>query len=224
MADLDSAEDVHEGLRELGPGERVFAAAAFPVMLVVTVGGSIAVIQRGADPIALTAPFIAFNYLFLAVAERVVAWHRSWGHDRGDLWTDIGLFVVNSMTGGVLTPLFLVAAGLAAASLSSAVGAQLWPTDWPLLTQLALALVLAELWEYSFHRAMHEIPWLWRFHATHHSSPRLYWLNSVRFHPIDLFDLGQQPLLTGLPPLPGPWCRDEPQQGPAGIDTREARC
>jgi sterol desaturase/sphingolipid hydroxylase (fatty acid hydroxylase superfamily) len=50
--------------------------------------------------------------------------------------------------------------------------------------------VLAELWEYSFHRAMHEVPWLWRFHATHHSAPRLYWLNAIRFHPIDLFVAG----------------------------------
>ena len=34
---------------------------------------------------------------------------------------------------------------------------------------------------------MHEVPWLWRFHATHHSAPRLYWLNAGRFHPLDLF-------------------------------------
>jgi sterol desaturase/sphingolipid hydroxylase (fatty acid hydroxylase superfamily) len=48
-------------------------------------------------------------------------------------------------------------------------------------------LLVGELFEYGFHRAMHEVPGLWRFHATHHSAPRLYWLNSVRFHPIDLF-------------------------------------
>ena len=59
-----------------------------------------------------------------------------------------------------------------------------------LLAQLPLALVVAELVEYSFHRLMHEVPWLWRFHATHHSAPRLYWLNAARFHPIDLFLVG----------------------------------
>jgi sterol desaturase/sphingolipid hydroxylase (fatty acid hydroxylase superfamily) len=37
---------------------------------------------------------------------------------------------------------------------------------------------------------MHEVPWLWRFLATHHSAPRLYWLNAARFHPIDLFAVG----------------------------------
>ena len=28
---------------------------------------------------------------------------------------------------------------------------------------------------------------MWRFHAVHHSAPRLYWLNAGRFHPIDSF-------------------------------------
>jgi sterol desaturase/sphingolipid hydroxylase (fatty acid hydroxylase superfamily) len=27
---------------------------------------------------------------------------------------------------------------------------------------------------------------LWRFHATHHSAPRLYWLNASRFHFVDI--------------------------------------
>jgi sterol desaturase/sphingolipid hydroxylase (fatty acid hydroxylase superfamily) len=176
--------------RELGPRERVFAALAFPLMLVVTVGGSIVVVQGGGDPIVRTAPFIFLAYLFLAIAERVVPWHRSWLHDRGDLRTDVGLFALNSAIGGVAAPVILTTTAAAASGLSGALGAPVWPTHWPLGGQLALALVIGELWEYSFHRAMHEVPWLWRFHATHHGAPRLYWLNSVRFHPIDLWVVG----------------------------------
>ena len=78
---------------------------------------------------------------------------------------------------------------------TTAAGAGLWPTTWPLIPQLALALVVAELVEYSLHRAMHEVPWLWRFHATHHSAPRLYWLNAARFHPVDLFLVGSVKLV-----------------------------
>ena len=59
-----------------------------------------------------------------------------------------------------------------------------------LFRSLALALFVAEFVEYWFHRMMHELPWLWRIHATHHSAPRLYWLNAARFHPIDLFLVG----------------------------------
>ena len=50
----------------------------------------------------------------------------------------------------------------------------------------ALALVIGELGQYWVHRMQHEVPWLWRFHALHHSAPRLYWLNAARFHPFDI--------------------------------------
>ena len=50
-----------------------------------------------------------------------------------------------------------------------------------------LALVLAELGHYLFHRLSHENPLVWRLHAAHHSAPRLYWLNATRFHVLDLF-------------------------------------
>ena len=85
---------------------------------------------------------------------------------------------------------------LAGAAASEAFGSELWPSTWPWVAQLALALLLAELGEYGFHRAMHEVPWLWRLHATHHSAPRLYWLNAARFHPIDLLVVT---VLKGIP-------------------------
>ena len=40
--------------------------------------------------------------------------------------------------------------------------------------------------EYWGHRLMHEVPMLWRLHATHHSPKRLYFLNAARFHPLDV--------------------------------------
>jgi len=63
----------------------------------------------------------------------------------------------------------------------------LWPSEWPLIAQLLLALVIGEIGTYWIHRLMHENALLWRFHAAHHSAPRLYWLNAGRFHPLDLF-------------------------------------
>ena len=46
-------------------------------------------------------------------------------------------------------------------------------------------MLIGELPGYWVHRWQHEYDWLWRFHATHHSAPRLYWLNAARFHPVD---------------------------------------
>ncbi len=42
---------------------------------------------------------------------------------------------------------------------------------------------------------LHEIPWLWRFHAPHHSANRLYWFNALRFHPLDILLVGPVKLL-----------------------------
>jgi sterol desaturase/sphingolipid hydroxylase (fatty acid hydroxylase superfamily) len=164
--------------------------AGFPGALGLTFWGFFALMGAGWDPVQATGPPIAAHYTFLALAERWLPWHRSWLHSRGDLRTDVGLFALNGAMGGVVGPALLVGATALGAAISARWGGSLWPGDWPLLLQLPLALVVAELVEYSFHRAMHEVPWLWRFHATHHSAPRLYWLNAVRFHPVDLFLVG----------------------------------
>jgi len=50
---------------------------------------------------------------------------------------------------------------------------------------LPLAWVVVELFAYWPHRWLHEVPWLWRLHATHHSPERLYWLNATRAHPLE---------------------------------------
>jgi sterol desaturase/sphingolipid hydroxylase (fatty acid hydroxylase superfamily) len=178
------------GLRPLRGLERVFAVAGFPVALAVALGGAILLTRAGAAPLLALVAMITLHYTFLALAERHVPWHRSWLHDRGDLRTDIALFVTNSLVGGAAAGALLAAVAVLAGWLAAGVGFGLWPSEWPILAQLPLALVVAELVEYSVHRAMHEVPWLWRLHATHHSAPRLYWLNSVRFHPIDLFLVG----------------------------------
>ena len=57
-------------------------------------------------------------------------------------------------------------------------------------------LLSADFLRYWLHRAAHEISWLWRFHALHHSPGKLYWLNVGRFHPVDK---GLQFLLDALP-------------------------
>ena len=61
-----------------------------------------------------------------------------------------------------------------------------WPHRWPVLAQAALMLLSADFLRYWLHRGSHEwSPWLWRFHAVHHSPPKLYWVNVGRFHPLE---------------------------------------
>ncbi len=55
----------------------------------------------------------------------------------------------------------------------------------PWWLQLIEAQVIAEVGGYWGHRLAHEIPFLWRFHAIHHSSEQLDWLAAARVHPVD---------------------------------------
>jgi sterol desaturase/sphingolipid hydroxylase (fatty acid hydroxylase superfamily) len=55
----------------------------------------------------------------------------------------------------------------------------------PVWLQVVEATVLCDLCVYWWHRLCHEVPWLWRFHAVHHSVEHLDWLAAHREHPLD---------------------------------------
>ncbi len=63
---------------------------------------------------------------------------------------------------------------------------QTWVSSQPIWLQFVEALVLADLFAYGAHRLFHEVPWLWRFHAIHHSSEHLDWLAGSRLHIVDI--------------------------------------
>jgi len=54
---------------------------------------------------------------------------------------------------------------------------------WP---QLLLCILCADLVQYCTHRAYHEVPFLWRFHAVHHSAKTMDWLAGSRQHMAEL--------------------------------------
>jgi sterol desaturase/sphingolipid hydroxylase (fatty acid hydroxylase superfamily) len=54
---------------------------------------------------------------------------------------------------------------------------------WPL--QVAEVVVLSDFLIYWAHRLQHRVPFLWRFHAVHHSAEHLDWLAAHREHPLD---------------------------------------
>ena len=67
----------------------------------------------------------------------------------------------------------------------------------PIGIRLAAALVVGEFGFYWGHRWSHEIPFLWKFHALHHSAEQLDWLVNTRAHPVDMIFTR----LCGLVPL-----------------------
>jgi|ERR1035437_6439845 sterol desaturase/sphingolipid hydroxylase (fatty acid hydroxylase superfamily) len=52
----------------------------------------------------------------------------------------------------------------------------------PAWARFALALLLFDVWMYFWHWLNHRVPFLWRFHRTHHSDPRMDVTTANRFH------------------------------------------
>ncbi len=134
---------------------------------------------------AIVLPLLS-AIVFVGVSERIFPFRHGWNRARGDVGVDLAFGFTDSIVERVIQIVLAPAAVAVGGWLSGHVQTWLWPTPWPLLIQLLIALVFAEFFKYWGHRFMHEWDGLWRFHAVHHSVPRLYWLNASRFHPVDI--------------------------------------
>jgi len=115
---------------------------------------------------------------------------------RRAVWTDIGYYFLNSLL--LSTLLILPMAGIAW-GMHAVVPATLLGLagGLPFGQRVVLSLVVGEFGYYWVHRAMHQVPLLWNFHAVHHSAEQIDWLVSTRAHPVDLV-LGR---LSGFIPM-----------------------
>lgn len=112
---------------------------------------------------------------------------KMWPHKKEQailrpLWRlDLRFFTVNHL----LISAFLIAANtIAHKSFGWAVYEPLRATvgGWPVWAQFCAALVAADFAQYWTHYAYHRVPWLWNFHAVHHSVEHMDWLAGSRLH------------------------------------------
>ena len=151
---------------------------SYPAVFGGTAAGMIWLLYDGA-PYWPTTPIIAaIGILAVAILERLKPFRESWLEDHQDTWTDLIHLIVNlSIIQFTATVLSLLGDWVPDT-------ARVFPTSLPLWCQLILVAVILDFSLYSMHRVSHHIPWLWRLHAPHHSSERLYWMNGERRHPL----------------------------------------
>jgi len=130
----------------------------------------------------LSAGVAAF---FILLHETFVPAREDWRPKASDVAND-GLFLALVQ---VALPLILRALALVLvvwlATSDDAPLAAFWPGDAPVLAQVLIMMVVAEFFRYWIHRALHTFGPLWRLHAVHHASTKLYTINVGRFHPLD---------------------------------------
>lgn len=154
----------------------------FPATLGLAILVAYQALKVGSPPEAVILIWFGLMPLIILL-ERLMPRHPEWNHSEGDLTADLIYFPTNLVVAGGLSALWAGVYLKLATALQSVAGQALWPSEMNLPLQVVLACVTAELFAYWAHRWMHASPFLWRFHAVHHSPNRVYWLNALRAHP-----------------------------------------
>ena len=158
----------------------------FPVVFVGTMCLAILGMDNGLHKVIILSLVSLTTGLIIIIFEQINPNYKQWNHTQNDIKTDIMHALVSmTLVPHILDIALAVTLLGVALNLSNIVGFAFWPYDWNIIMQLTLAMLISQFGEYWVHRFMHEKPFLWRFHATHHSPKRLYFLNAARFHPID---------------------------------------
>lgn len=160
--------------------------AIFPVALLGTPSIIYVAINNGVSvPVATYVAVVLLGLLFW-IAEWLMPYRKDWNRPQGDLTNDL----LSGTVAYIILPIFLKPLYIAMLAggttwLAMVWGGSVWPSDWPVAAQLVLMLLLGDAGRYWGHRLAHTLPFLWRFHAVHHSAHRLWWWNATRQHPVD---------------------------------------
>ncbi|MEY2882214.1 MAG: hypothetical protein RLZZ15_4594 [Verrucomicrobiota bacterium] len=162
-------------------------------LLAALLGGSRATsLAPDPTPLFLGLDFFVLNVLFTGFlfvpVERIFP-HRPGQPLFRDEWReDLFYYLVSSLLVQAITFLsFGPARGLA--SLAALAGLRAWIGALPFAVQFCAIMFLTDLVQYWVHRAFHRVPWLWRFHAVHHSARHMDWMAGARMHFLEILAL-----------------------------------
>ena len=128
--------------------------------------------------------------------ERLIPYDRAFNEPQQDQRRDVLHALMNESLNVIGIAVLPLIAGLL-------VLVPIWPSSWPLVFQLLLAILISDIGITLAHFASHRLRLLWRLHAVHHSVKRLYGFNGLMKHPLHQFIetvAGTTPLLIiGVP-------------------------
>ncbi|WP_103864719.1 sterol desaturase family protein [Aquimarina sp. I32.4] len=116
--------------------------------------------------------------LFLPKRTNQTKFHPEWR-------TDLVYFIIGHLLIQVTGVLVQLPAVVAFSGIGLG-GFHSWVQSIWFIPQLFLALFVSDLFQWTGHYFFHKLPFLWRFHAVHHSTKDIDWLAGSRTHFLDL--------------------------------------
>lgn len=145
------------------------------VVLTLVAALVVALLTRGNGVVGIGVLFLVFvpiEKLFALEPQRVV---------RAGFWSDLTHLLANNLLVAGASIVFIAVGAIPFIWIRSLDLQALLPAE----AAFALAVPIVFLGGYWGHRLSHTVPFLWRFHAVHHSIEEMDWLASGRLHPLD---------------------------------------
>lgn len=136
----------------------------------------------GLDWLALN--ILGFSLLFIPL-EKLFPLRSNQRVFRQHWRTDLAYFFVSHLFVQILTVLTMRPA-MVLFDWARSADVQTWVQSQPAIVQFLELLILTDLVQYAVHRTFHTVPWLWRFHAVHHSIETMDWIAGSRLHLLDI--------------------------------------
>ena len=156
--------------------------ALWPGLMLAAMVGMAWGMAHGRGPLVFNCVYLLFAatlYVLEKVRPHEIEWSKSDGQEGADLSHTLFTKVAVQVTVVALTNFGLTQ------QFGDRASGGIWPGSWPIWAQVGAGLIAAEFGLYWAHRLAHEWLWLWPYHAVHHSSKKLWFLNTGRFHFID---------------------------------------
>ena len=134
--------------------------------------------------------------LMYAPIERIFPHRKQQRLFRIEWKEDLFYYLVSSMLVQIFSFLALAPSTFINANTDSWGAFRAGVASLPWAVQFLLVVVLSDLAQYWYHRVFHKVPFLWGFHAVHHSAKAMDWLAGSRMHFVEIVLLRS---ITSLP-------------------------
>lgn len=163
------------------------------VLLTITIAQTLNARQASLSGLTISLDWFVLNILLTGILfipmEKLFGRLKQQALFRDEWREDLFYFLISSVFVQTLTFFTLAPSMAILQHTSDWIALRQTVASQPLWLQVIEIMFLTDFVQYWFHRAFHQIPFLWGFHAVHHSAQKMDWLAGSRMHIVEIIGL-----------------------------------